>query len=156
MEMVMNAGGIPRAIAFAVVALLVCGLAGCNKKGSEATSTPTPPTGSVTPAQAREIAKDAYVYGFPMVDSYRIQYSYFVDQQDPNYKGPWNQIHNTARVFTPADTAIQTPNSDTPYSAVGADLRTEPLVLTLPPIEAGRYYTASQLFNCRNLFRAPR
>ena len=41
----------------------------------------------------------------------------------------------------PTDTAIQTPNSDTPYSAVGADLRTEPLVLTVPPIEQDRYYS---------------
>ena len=137
----MNAGGIRRAIALAAVALLACALGGCNKKGSEVTSTPTPPTGSVTPAQAREIAKDAYVYGFPMVDSYRIQYSYFVDQQSPDFKAPWNQMYNTARVYTPADTTIQTPNSDTPYSFVGADLRAEPLVLTLPPIEAGRYYS---------------
>ena len=36
---------------------------------------------------------------------------------------------------------IQTPNSDTPYSSVGADLRTEPLVLTVPPIEQDRYYS---------------
>ncbi|MHA3024273.1 DUF1254 domain-containing protein [Mycobacterium sp. BMJ-28] len=91
--------------------------------------------------EVREIAKQAYLYGFPMVDNYRIQYSYFVDQNDPNYKGGWNQIHNLARVATPADTAIQTPNSDTPYSFVGADLRTEPLVLTVPPIEAGRYFS---------------
>ena len=60
---------------------------------------------------------------------------------DPEYKGGWNEIHNTARVYTPADTAIQTPNSDTPYSAVGADLRAEPLVLTVPPIEQNRYYS---------------
>ncbi|MGV0741350.1 DUF1254 domain-containing protein [Mycolicibacterium sp. XJ870] len=91
--------------------------------------------------QIRDIAKQAYIYGYPMVDNYRIQHSYFVDQQDPNYKGAWNQIHNLARVATPADTAIQTPNSDTPYSFVGADLRTEPLVLTIPPIEAGRYFS---------------
>ncbi|WP_354524643.1 DUF1254 domain-containing protein [Mycolicibacterium sp. 624] len=91
--------------------------------------------------QVREIAKQAYIYGYPMVDNYRVQYSYFVDQQDPNYKGDWNQIHNLARVATPADTAIQTPNSDTPYSFVGADLRTEPLVLTIPPIEASRYFS---------------
>jgi hypothetical protein len=76
-----------------------------------------------------------------MVDNYRIQYAYFVDQQNPEYKGARNEIHNTARVFTPADTAIQTPNSDTPYSFIGADLRTEPLVLTIPPIETGRYFS---------------
>jgi hypothetical protein len=96
---------------------------------------------SVTPEQARAVAKDAYVYGFPSVDDYRVMYSYFVDKDDPEYKGDWNQIHNTARVYTPADTTIQTPNSDTPYSAVGADLRTEPLILTVPPIEQDRYYS---------------
>ena len=76
-----------------------------------------------------------------MVDNYRVQYSYFVNKQDPEYKGGWNEIHNTARVYTPEDKAIQTPNSDTPYSAVGADLRAEPLVLTVPPIEQDRYYS---------------
>ena len=93
------------------------------------------------PEQVRAIAKDAYIYGFPMVDNHRVMYSYFVDNDDSEYKGGWNEIHNTARVYTPADTAIQTPNSDTPYSAVGADLRTEPLVLTVPPIEQHRYYS---------------
>jgi hypothetical protein len=95
----------------------------------------------VSPAEARAIAKEAYVYGFPMVDSYRIQYDYFVDRQGHEFKGPWNHLVNTARVYTPADTAIQTPNSDTPYSYVGMDLRAEPLVLTVPPIEKGRYFS---------------
>src|SRR5882672_7400842 len=76
---------------------------------------------SVTPAEARAIAKEAYIYGFPLVDNYRIQHGYFVDRQDPEFKAPWNQIHNVPRVYTPADTAIQTPNSDTPYSFVGMD-----------------------------------
>src|SRR5438132_4912275 len=94
-----------------------------------------------TPAEAPAIAKEAYVYGFPLVDNYRIQYSYFVDSKNPEFKAPWNQIHNTPRVYTPADTAIQTPNSDTPYSFVGMDLRTEPMVLTVPPIEKQRYFS---------------
>jgi hypothetical protein len=96
---------------------------------------------TITPAEARAIAKDAYIYGFPMVDSYRIQYSYFEDRQSPEFKAPWNQIKNTPRVYTPADTAIQTPNSDTPYSFVGMDLRAEPIVLTVPPIEKQRYFS---------------
>jgi hypothetical protein len=33
------------------------------------------------------------------------------------------------------------PNSDTPYSMVGMDLRAEPMVLTVPPIEAERYFS---------------
>jgi hypothetical protein len=95
----------------------------------------------ITPAEARAIAKEAYVYGFPIVDNYRIQYSYFVDRQNPEFKAPWNQIRNTPRVYTPADKAIQTPNSDTPYSWLGMDLRAEPVVLTVPSIEKERYFT---------------
>ena len=42
---------------------------------------------SLSPADARSIAKDATVYGFPLVDSYRIQYSYFVDRTSPEFEG---------------------------------------------------------------------
>ena len=91
--------------------------------------------------EARAIAKEAYIYGFPLVDSYRIQHSYFVDQGGPEFKAPWNTIFNNARVYTPDDKAIQTPNSDTPYSYVGADLRAEPLVFTVPAVDKGRYYS---------------
>ena len=125
------------------LAVLVVLLAGCSGKesGEAEKSSPPPSPAAVTPEQARAIAKEAYIYGFPMVDNYRVQYAYFVNKQDPEYKGGWNEIHNTARVYTPEDKAIQTPNSDTPYSAVGADLRAEPLVLTVPPIEQDRYYS---------------
>jgi len=92
--------------------------------------------------ETRAIAKDAYIYGFPLVDSYRIQYAYFVETSNPEYKGSWNTMHNTARVYTPDDKAIQTPNSDTPYSMIGADLRTEPLVISVPEVPKGRYYSA--------------
>ncbi|CAN7725277.1 DUF1254 domain-containing protein [Mesorhizobium sp. LjRoot246] len=95
----------------------------------------------VTAEEARAIAKEAFIYGFPAVDSYRIQYAYFVDTKNPEYKAPWNTLVNTPRVYTPADTAIQTPNSDTPYSWLGMDLRAEPIVLTVPEIEKERYYS---------------
>jgi hypothetical protein len=96
---------------------------------------------AVTPEEARAIAREAYIYGYPMVDSYRIQYAYFVDKNDKSYKAPWNQIKNIPNVYTPADTAIQTPNSDTPYSFVGLDLRAEPIVISVPKIEKKRYYS---------------
>jgi len=96
---------------------------------------------TITPDEARTIAKEAYIYGFPLVENYRVQYSYFVDPGSPEFKGGWNKISNTARVYTPDDKTIQSPNSDTPYSFVGADLRAEPLVFTVPAIETGRYYS---------------
>ena len=95
----------------------------------------------VTPSEVRAIAKEATIYGFPLVDNYRIQHSYFVDPGNPEFKAPWNTLFNNARVYTPDDKAVQTPNSDTPYSFIGVDLRTEPLVLTVPAVEKERYYS---------------
>jgi hypothetical protein len=118
-------------LAALAASVLVAGCAGQDEAAAPA----------VTPAEARAIAKEAYVYGFPLVDNYRIQYTYFVDRENPEFKGSWNEVHNTTRVFTPEDTAIQTPNSDTPYSQLGADLRTEPVVITVPAVEKGRYYS---------------
>ena len=94
-------------------------------------------------AEIQEIAKQAYIYGFPMVDFYRILFGYFLYPKSPAYKTPLNKVYNTARVYTPADTTVQSPNSDTPYSFAGLDLRAEPLVLTLPPIEKDRYIPSS-------------
>nr|WP_063573833.1 DUF1254 domain-containing protein [Luteibacter rhizovicinus] len=94
---------------------------------------------NLRPEEARAIARDAYTYGFPMVDGYRIIYAYSVDRDGHEFKAPWNQIGSTAAVYTPADKAVQTPNSDTPYSSAALDLRAEPLVLTLPTVEKNRY-----------------
>lgn len=94
-----------------------------------------------SPNQVREAIKDAYIYANPIVDNYRIMYTYFVDKDNPEFKAPWNQLKHFARVFTPEDRAIHTPNSDTPYSFIGFDLRTEPLVLSVPAIEKSRYYS---------------
>jgi hypothetical protein len=44
----------------------------------------------ISPAEARAIAKEAYIYGFPMVDSYRIQYAYFVDAKNPSESNALN------------------------------------------------------------------
>lgn len=96
---------------------------------------------AVSPDDARAIAKEAYIYGFPMVDYYRIMSAYFVDANDRQYKGPPNGLYSEANVYTPADTAVQTPNSDTPYSFTWLDLRAEPIVLTVPKIEADRYFS---------------
>ena len=96
---------------------------------------------AVSHAEARAIAKQAFIYGYPIVDNYRIQHAYFVNHANPEFKAPWNQIRNIARVYTPQDKAVQTPNSDTPYSMLGLDLRAEPIVLTVPPIENQRYFS---------------
>jgi len=96
---------------------------------------------TATPEQARGIAKEAYLYGFPVVEMYKTLYTQAVDKKSSNFKAPFNQIGNTAKAFTAKDTAFVTPNADTPYSFVWMDLRAEPVVLTLPKIEDSRYYS---------------
>src|SRR5262249_11831282 len=91
--------------------------------------------------ETEQIAEEALIYASPMVMNYTVFYEYFVDRASPEYKAPPNQLYNTARVYTPKDTAIVTPNSDTPYSFVAMDLRADPFVICNPEIEKGRYFS---------------
>ena len=91
--------------------------------------------------EVQKIAEEAFVYGFPMVMNYGVYYDSFVDKASSQYKAPFNELYNTARVYTPADTAVVTPNSDTPYSFIGMDLRAEPIVICNPNIEKSRYFS---------------
>ncbi len=111
--------------------------------GHAPAASPAAPAASADTAaleEARTIARDAYVYGVPMVDTYKTVYAFNVDTSNPQYKGPFNAILNIARVFTPDDTAFVTPNSDTPYSFAMLDLRAEPVVITVPRMAKDRYF----------------
>ena len=111
-------------------------LLGCSKE-----STTSVIKSELTPEEAKQIAKDAYVYGFPLVLNYKTMYEYAVNKESPEYKGDFNQIGCVARLFTPEDKAIISPNSDTPYCMAWVDLRAEPVVFTIPEIENDRYYS---------------
>ena len=95
---------------------------------------------AVSPAEARMIARDAYIYGYPMVQAYLTMFAFSIDKSNSQYKGPFNAPLSFARVFTPDDTAFVTPNSDTPYTFLSLDLRAEPIVITVPPVEKNRYW----------------
>ena len=95
----------------------------------------------LTSGQVETIAKEAYLYGFPMVMNYKTMVQYAVDTGNAEYKGPFNEVSCEARVFTPDDKAVVTPNSDTPYCMFWMDLRAEPLVLSVPAMEDDRYYS---------------
>jgi hypothetical protein len=92
-------------------------------------------------ARVRAIAEEAYIYGLPIVMNYAVMYSFSVDRNSPQFKAPFNRLHNEARVLTPKDTVVVTPNSDTPYSFAWLDLRAEPVVISVPAVEQSRYYS---------------
>lgn len=87
------------------------------------------------------IAKEAYIYGVPFVLEYRTMYLQAIDQSSPSYIGFGKFLHYGATTSENKD--VMTPNRDTPYSWAWFDLRTEPWVLTVPPIDSTghRYYS---------------
>jgi hypothetical protein len=95
----------------------------------------------LTPDQAKEIAKEAYIYGFPLVVNYKTLYAYTLDKNSKEYKGEFNIKSCEARVYTPNDKAIVTPNSDTPYCMFWSDISNEPVVFSVPEMEDERYYS---------------
>ena len=102
--------------------------------------TPGDTSGPAAP-DARAIAKEAYIYAFPLAANYQTLYKQAIDTTSHDYRAPFNTLTNASSVATPEDKFVVTPNSDTPYSYLWMDLRAEPLVVTMPEIEKERYYT---------------
>lgn len=95
----------------------------------------------ISPSETRAIAEEGYIYGLPLVMNYAIMYEYSVDKNSSQYKAPFNQIRSLHHVANYKDTAVISPNSDTPYSMMFMDLRSEPIVLSVPAVTKPRYYT---------------
>lgn len=92
-------------------------------------------------AEIKTLAEEGFIYGLPLVMNYAVMHDFFIDSSSPGFKAPFNTIKSEARVFTWQDTTVITPNSDTPYSTVGLNLRAEPIVISVPAVEAPRYYS---------------
>jgi len=85
------------------------------------------------------IAKEAWIYGFPMFYNYKTIYANAIDKNSKVYTG-FNKFNNVAKSATPSDTLVVTINNDTPYSAAPLNLSDEPVILQVPKIENDRYY----------------
>lgn len=94
---------------------------------------------SVSGDEAREIARDAYVYAYPLV---MMEVGREVATNVPAPVGllaPTNQFAH-ARAFPDAKfTLVVRPNADTLYSSLIYDVSKEPLIITVPD-SGGRYY----------------
>ena len=124
----------------ALGAALVTLLAACSKRDAVEQAQPTGAQGPSV-AEVKAIAEEGFIYGLPLVMNYAVKNEFVLDKSSPQYKGPFNTIANEARVFTYKDTAVVTPNSDTPYSMLWLDLRAEPIVISVPAVEKSRYYS---------------
>lgn len=114
---------------------------GCAEKHDTITQAETGEKNRPSIAEAKAIAEEGFIYGLPLVMNYAANYEFWLDKTSDQYKCPMNQLFSEHRVFTPKDTAVVTPNSDTPYSFACLDLRAEPFVLSVPAVERSRYYS---------------
>jgi hypothetical protein len=95
----------------------------------------------LTPVETKAIAEEGFIYGLPVVMNYAVMYEFAVDTKSSQFKAPFNRVHNLHHVATYRDTAVVTPNSDTPYSTLWLDLRAEPMVISAPAVPKDRYYS---------------
>ena len=128
-----------------VVTAALALFAGCGKKDDPVAAAEKKEVaqGVAAPSidETKAIAEEAFIYGLPLVMNYAVMNEFAVDTKSSQFKAPFNQINNEHRVATYQDTAVVTPNSDTPYSTLWLDLRAEPMVISVPAVESKRYYS---------------
>lgn len=98
-----------------------------------------PARAELTPAEAKQIAIDAYIYGYSLITTEvtRVQMTNVTEVK--GLQGPMGQFINVKR-YPPGDyRGVSAPNADTLYSAAWADLGQEPVVFSHPDM-GDRYY----------------
>lgn len=88
--------------------------------------------------EAGALAEEAYVYGYAIVENYKALFGMAVAEGSPVYSG-FNRYLHGRTLFDADYTAVVNANNDTLYSTAFADLRAEPLVISVPPT-GSRYF----------------
>ena len=111
-----------------MLVVLTIGMIACDQKKE------------LTYEEAKAIAEEAYIYAFPMLDNYKMLFVQAVWEKSLVYEAPFNKLKNRATLVGLEYTTIVRPNNDTFYSGLWLDLRSEPMVISVPAISDKRYY----------------
>ncbi|MBM7061814.1 DUF1254 domain-containing protein [Pseudomonas sp. UL073] len=95
---------------------------------------------SQDPAEFQAITREAWIYAYPMLMHYQTMQKQALNPSASEYVGGFGRFRHYSDLFTPKNRDIVTPNNDTPYSWAWLDLRAEPWVLSVPAVDAQRYY----------------
>ncbi|AIF47813.1 hypothetical protein HY57_11330 [Dyella japonica A8] len=108
-----------------------------------------------TEQEAHDIAKDAYVYAYPLMLEYTTlrKLSNFAEPIEGDAFGPPNQFHHARAYPNPDDKIVIRENVDTLYSAATLDLKAEPIVLSVPATD--RYFQLPMLSLWSDVFAVP-
>jgi hypothetical protein len=113
-------------------------------------------TTPISASEAKAIAADAYVFGYPLVlVDVTQQMSTAVSQpSSAAIRAPINQFVHAREFPDYTFTQVVTPNADTLYSVAWLDLYKEPMVLSVP--DTGRRYYLMQLMDAwTDVFASP-
>jgi hypothetical protein len=92
-----------------------------------------PPGSSVTPAQATALGRQAFLYGYPLLEVLRVRAT-ATSVACPDHAGnaPVNSLSSARKFADPTERTIVAPNVDTLYSIAQLDLGRGPVVLSHP------------------------
>jgi len=108
-------------------------IAGCTN-----TEEPEPGASTLSPQEAGEIAREAYIFGSAFVSNYRVFIRLLVEGNPLMQGATFNEFAHNREPFPP-----QTPDTtqrDTLFSLGIIDLRREPIVISVPDVPAGQSY----------------
>src|SRR5262245_34963687 len=139
------------ALARLALALVLGTLAACSQGAPPAAGT----RGSrLTTAEARALARDAYIFGLPLVFiETQIDSLTHVSRVDA-IRAPINQFKHHAERPDPSNRTVVGFNVDTLYSLAQLDLSQGPMVLSIPPM-GDRYWLMQLLDAWNNVPHAP-
>lgn len=110
---------------------------------------------TVSAEEARQIARDAYTYAYPLV-LMEVSGNVATNVAGPTgtTSAPVNQFGHAREFPDPSFTVVVRPNADTLYSSLVFDVSEEPLVITVPD-SGGRYYLLPIMDKWTDVFAAP-
>uniref|UniRef100_Q021M8 DUF1254 domain-containing protein n=1 Tax=Solibacter usitatus (strain Ellin6076) TaxID=234267 RepID=Q021M8_SOLUE len=133
--------------AVAVVAICIM-LAACSK--SEAAGD----IGVVKAQEARQIATDAYIFGYPLVTMEMTRRVMTNTAKPDGTHAPMGQFANARTYPDSSFRDVTAPNADTLYSIAWLELSHEPYIFSIPDSN-GRYYLMPVLDAFSNVFQSP-
>ncbi len=116
-----------------IIALSALVLASCGPKKTD--------INKLSPERIQALTTQAYIFSYPLIMNYATMYAQAIDASSSSYVGGFGMFRHYG-LATPENKDIVSPNNDTPYSWAWLDLRAEPWVLEMPPVDPNRYYTS--------------
>jgi hypothetical protein len=115
------------------------------RAGAAALPGPSGPPQTVEYQRALALATQAYVYGYPLLDTDRVfKTSTSTNVSNGAGGGPVNQFSHIRRLASPSDKTVVAPNHDTLYSMAWLDVTRQPIVIHMPVVR-GRFTAMEML-----------